>query len=214
MSKKYKYILFDWDGTLAKTLDVWLNGEREMLVKYDINVPDNEIIKSFGDWEFAIKFGLDKDKNDQFIKELVTLVDEKLKSVELYSEAINTLHKIKNSGVKIGLVTTAKRKTIDEQNERFGIYKIFDTVIAGEDVTKHKPDPEVVYKAMESINATKQNTLIVGDNAKDIIAGKNAGIDTCLFYPEENEKFYKKEDLLKEKPNYNIRNLIEILGLI
>lgn len=212
--KKYKYILFDWDGTLAKTLDVWLNGEREMLVRYGINIPDNEIIKSFGDWEFAMKFGLDKDKNDQFIKELITLVDEKLKSVELYPEAIDTLHKIKSSGVKIGLVTTAKRKTVDEQDKRFGIYKIFDTVVAKEDVTNHKPDPEVVFKAMNEISANPDETLIVGDNVKDILSGKNAGIDACLFYPNENKKFYQEEDLLKEKPTHVIKDLNEILQFI
>ena len=213
-SKKYKYILFDWDGTLAKTLDIWLDSEREMLVRYNLEVPDSEIVKSFGDWNFAMKFGLDKESNDVLIKELVELVDEKLGNVELYTNGLEVLNKLKDNGVKLALVTTAKRITIDEQDKRFSIYNVFDCVVTAEDVKKHKPDPEVVFNAMEKIKANPDETLIVGDNVKDNIAGKNAGIDTCLFYPKENEKFYKKEDLLKEKPKLFITNLPELLNMV
>ena len=42
--KEYKYILLDWDGNLAKTLDVWLVAIRTFLLNNDIRLPDIEIL--------------------------------------------------------------------------------------------------------------------------------------------------------------------------
>lgn len=44
----YKYILLDWDGNLARTLDIWLRACREVLARRGIQKTDIEIAESFG----------------------------------------------------------------------------------------------------------------------------------------------------------------------
>lgn len=45
--KKYEYILLDWDGNLAKTLDVWLVAWRTVLNENGYFPSDEEITANF-----------------------------------------------------------------------------------------------------------------------------------------------------------------------
>ena len=209
---KYKYILFDWDGCLAKTLDLWFWAEKDLLKKYGIEVSDENIVKSFGDWEFGKKLGI-KD-NDKFIKELVEDVDERLKSVELYDNTIVLLEKLKTNNTKLAVVTTSKKISIFLALEKYKMHDYFDVVLTAEDVAKHKPDPEVVYKAMELLDAKKEETLIIGDGPKDVAAGKAAGITTVSFYPKDNERFYSENDIKSFGADFVIKDLLDLVKIV
>lgn len=212
MNKSYKYILFDWDGCLAKTLDIWFFSAKELLIKENIKFVDSQISSGFGDWEFAKKLGvLD---NDAFNKELVSIVNEKLKSVELYSGAVEVLTKIKDKGKKIALVTTGIKLSVLPALDKYNLRKYFDVILTAEDVTKHKPDPEIICKAMELLGAIKEETLIVGDGPKDIDAGKATGITTVSFYPKDNERYYSESDIKSYGADFVINELIELLKII
>ena len=42
-----------------------------------------------------------------------------------------------------------------------------------------KPDPTLLHKLMERMNATRENTLFVGDSNVDIRTAKNGGLPGC-----------------------------------
>jgi HAD superfamily hydrolase (TIGR01509 family) len=212
MNKKYKYVLFDWDGCLAKTLDIWFWVEKDMLNKYGINPTDTELIKSFGDWEFGKKMGI-KD-NDKFIRELLIDVDVRLKEVKLYGNVVDVLERLKVLGVKMGIVTTSKRESLSIALEKYNLNNFFSVILAAEDVVKHKPDPEVVNKAMTILNAENEKTLIIGDGPKDIVAGKAAGITTVSFYPKDNERYYSEDDIKSYGADFVIKDLLELLKVV
>lgn len=46
--KTYKYILLDWDGNLARTLDIWLEACRSVVNKRGVFPTDEQIGASFG----------------------------------------------------------------------------------------------------------------------------------------------------------------------
>lgn len=209
---KYKYILFDWDGTLGKTLDVWFNQIQKKLNKRKIFPSGDQIVKGFGDWEFGVKMGVTD--NDLFIKELVKDVNEELKNVELYNRVVDILIKFREYELKTALVTSSVRSSIVPALEKYNLLNNFDAILTGEDVKKHKPDPEMLFKAMEILGAKKEETLIVGDGPKDIDAGKNAGITTVCFYPRENEKFYSEEDIKSFNADFVIHDLLGLLEIV
>ena len=66
---------------------------------------------------------------------------------------------------------------------------------------------------MERFGSDPKDTIIVGDSDKDVLAGKNAGIDSAIVYPKINERFYKKEDLLKLEPTYFFNEYTDIAKL-
>ena len=64
--KQYQYYLFDWDGNLAQTLEVWLTAIRASLDKRNIQVSDEEIGLSFGNFENTFKSWSQDDPEEAF----------------------------------------------------------------------------------------------------------------------------------------------------
>lgn len=209
---KFEYILFDWDGCLAKTLDIWFFAAKELLLKNGNQVKDEQIINGFGNWNFAIDLGITD--NESFVKELIFLADEKMKNVQLYNNVDKVLATLKNKGAKIALVTTAVKDSVIPVLEKYNLNKYFDVILTAEDVKKHKPNPEMVIKAINLLDADKSKTIIIGDSSKDIAAGNAAGINTVAFYPKENEMFYSLDMINSYKSDYVIDHLLDLLKVV
>ena len=58
------------------------------------------------------------------------------------------------------------------------IYDKIDYFLGREDLRKWKPDPEGLLKIKDHYNINEKEMIYIGDLDKDILAGKNAGIDT------------------------------------
>ena len=57
----------------------------------------------------------------------------------------------------------------------------------------------------------KRKMLIIGDELdKDIKGGNDNKIDSCWFHRKEDTKEGIKENIEKYKPNYEIKNLIDL----
>jgi phosphoglycolate phosphatase len=60
-----------------------------------------------------------------------------------------------------------------------GIEGRFSIILGGDSIQKRKPDPESLIKAMDFCRSLPSETVMVGDSAVDIRAGKAAGTTTC-----------------------------------
>lgn len=213
----YKWILFDWDGCLAMTLDLWLRVYRQVASEFDVdtsNLPDKKFVEiSFGKWAQGFEELGVKDY-DKAYERAIELFKAGTKELELYPGAVALLEELADKGKKMALLTSSYLDWIQEPISRFKLEKYFDVILAKDDVVKGKPDPEIIDKAINLLGATKKQSLIVGDSDKDLEAGNNAGVDACLYYPKSNQKFYTKDFLLKDKPKYVIRNLSELVGIV
>lgn len=211
--RKYKYLLFDWDGCLAQTLQIWLGAYKEVFAKFSLYPKEKEITeKVFGDWTGATKLGI---KNmDLFTKETLKIVNKKLPNVALYEYAEEALISFKTKGKKLALLTTSKRSSIHPALKNRKLIDFFDTILTDEDVDKHKPHPEIIEKALSRLKGQKERAVIIGDSAHDLGAAKNAGIDSILFYPDNHKIFYDFEFLKKQDPTYTISHFRELASLI
>lgn len=82
--------------------------------------------------------------------------------------------------------------------------------IGKEDVEYVKPDPESLLKALKFLEGGAEESIMIGDNGKDVLAGRAAGMDTCLYFPNKYEEFYSKETQHGWKATYVITDLSEI----
>ena len=211
----YKYILLDWDGCLAKTHDLWLQVYKKILKERNLAIPeDREIIKrSFGLWVKGLEnLGvLDSEVAfDHAWKE----VEKRYSGVELYNGVLDLLENLKKRDKKLGLLTSSIRKVVADALDRRHLKKYFDAFVARDDVKNGKPDPEQIYKSLEILGGKKDEALIMGDSYHDIRAGKSAGVTTVCYYPKDNFKFYTKDDIEKEKPDFVISDLLELVRIV
>jgi len=55
----------------------------------------------------------------------------------------------------------------------------FAYVVGGDNGYGLKPEPGMLMKVMETLNVTREHTVLVGDSTNDIKGGHNAGIRVC-----------------------------------
>ncbi|MGB3945569.1 MAG: HAD-IA family hydrolase [Candidatus Saccharimonadales bacterium] len=211
--KKYDYILLDWDGNLAKTLDVWLDACRAPLEKRGIHVTDEQIGASFGQFiPHMIEWGVTDP--EVAMEEADQIAKKVLPEVDLYPDALFVLNELHEAGKQLALITTSPHENVEHLLEKHGIKELFDVVIAGDDVEHHKPHPEPLEAALNALGGTKELAVMIGDSDKDLGAAHNFDIDSILFYPDEHRKFYDLEKLLALKPTYVVDDFRNILDVI
>jgi pyrophosphatase PpaX len=211
--KRYTYILFDWDGTIGKTLDIWSNALKDTLSKYGHSFDQTKI---GADYElFRTRFRhLGQQTVDDIIEEALASSKRNIPSVELYEQSVEVLTMLHENNRKLGLVTTSVHNDIDPLLENFSMRQLFDVVVCGDDVIKQKPDAEPILAAVELLGAIKSATIMVGDSGKDIIASQNAGVDSILFYPPEHRNFHDIQYLKSLEPTYSVKELREIIDIV
>ncbi|HHY97097.1 MAG TPA: HAD-IA family hydrolase, partial [Acholeplasma sp.] len=91
------------------------------------------------------------------------------------------------------------------QNE---LLEYFDVIIGMEEVNQHKPHPEPILTAIDALGISKNNTTYIGDHPNDILAAKNAGVESIGVAWSSHY-----EDLLGQKPDAVIETLDNLLHL-
>jgi phosphoglycolate phosphatase-like HAD superfamily hydrolase len=222
-SGQYAYVFFDWDGCLADTLGIWMELYKASLSKRGIRADEQAIVRElFNDWSGPERFGVAD--VEAFGQEIIRELEQRVAQVRLNPHARWTLERLQGLNKKSAVLTGSKRSFVKPVLAREGIEALVDLIVALEDVTYHKPHSEAVEKALQLLDratapgesgSRQGRAIMVGDSTKDIEMGKNASIDTVLYFPEANRRFYDPEWLLSCQPHFVIRDfreLIDILG--
>jgi HAD superfamily hydrolase (TIGR01509 family) len=207
--KKYQYILLDWDGNLARTLDIWLAALKVPLEKRGHSFSDEQIGANFTAFKERME-ALGIADVDAMITEADKIATREVPNVELYPDALTTLESLRKAHKHIALVTTSRHEQIDPLLEKYHLQSLFDLVVCGDDVTHHKPHPEAIQKALELFGAAKSEAIMVGDSSSDISGAINAGVDSALFFPPEHAKFFDIEELKQLQPTYIMQDFREL----
>jgi HAD superfamily hydrolase (TIGR01509 family) len=211
--KTYEYILFDWDGCLAMTLDIWIESFKEVFAEYKLYPSDQEITTiAFLNWEGPRQLGITD--TELFKTKMKQRVSEKSNGVLLYDGVVETLKKLKAKNKKLALLTTSLEDLISPALEQYELRLYFDTILTAESVTMHKPDPQVIELAITHLKGNKESAIMIGDSVSDLGAAKNAGIDSILFYPKHNERFYTMDALNAYSPTYIVTAFTKILDIV
>ena len=120
-----------------------------------------------------------------------------------------TLKELRELGIHVGVVTSKRKDVADFGLQEFGLDKYCELLIDCNAVTKYKPDPEGIIKAMSYFNVLPNETLMVGDSKSDMLAGINAKCDTIAVDYSIKGEFYKDLNV-----NYVISELSEIIKII
>lgn len=211
--KKYDTILFDWDGSLADTLSIWLTNYISLFKEFDIKITRQEIItKVFGNWDGPAIFGVTN--LDKFNSKLLQETTKLLTRVIVSDQVKQILKFLKNNSIKTALVTSSSITAVSPALKNNQIEQYFDVILTAEDVDRHKPDPQVLLLAMQKMNSAPQKTLMVGDSKNDILAAQNANIDGAAFFPDFNNLFYSDKFYQEINPTHIIKDILELKKLV
>ncbi len=121
------------------------------------------------------------------------------------------LSELENRGIPWGVVTNQMEFLSIPILEKAGWLSTVSAVICGDTVSRGKPHPDPVLAACNTIGIEPENVLMVGDDRRDVEAGKSAGCSTAFalygYADQESHSDFVENTALINKPE-------EVLGLL
>ncbi|CAM3179536.1 pyrophosphatase PpaX [Filibacter tadaridae] len=212
MAKPITTLLFDFDGTLLDTNELIIQTFQHVLGNhYPGKYERIDILKFLGPTLQESFDSINPAKTADLIAEYrawnSSMHDELASEFDGVSETLNLL---KVAGVKMAVVSTKRKDMVMRGIHLINAEGIFDEVICMDDVAKTKPDPEPILLALERLGATKEESLMIGDNYHDIEGGQNAGVRTAgVAWSAKGESF-----LQSYKPDYMLQHISDLLEIV
>lgn len=213
-----KLIIFDVDGTLMDSeQDVFICFNHILKSNMDFEITREKFQKMAGlSLEKVFEGVLSEDKKHLSIeltkKYRQYYIDEKhfLDTTTLFDGVKETISFLKKQGFIMVIASSKPKRALDYMVNHFKLTE-FDLVLGtGESNFKHKPNPEIINYTLDRFNISKKDAIIVGDSQADVLAGKNANIDTvALTYGYDT-----KENLMKFNPTYIIDKFDSLIKII
>lgn len=152
----------------------------------------------------SLKDVLNKFKVSLDVDELSELIIEYWKKPIIFPETKQFLSKI---NIPICLLSNIDNQELQSALSHIGLS--FNYIVTSEDCKAYKPRQEMFDFALSKLNLDSQEVLHIGDSfSADVIGAKNSGIQVAWI----NRK--NKPSRNGIEPEYNLRDLIELLSLI
>ena len=209
-----KNIIFDWDGTLLRTLDLWLESFQVAFEKRDLQFEPAEIVAEFFQDHHKVPERHPDLDFPTISKECFEYVHQAVSSAALYDGAAETLLALKSEQTAISLVSSSPRKVLEAGLGSHRFKEDFLSVIAGDDGFGHKPSPLPFEETLSRMGVNAAETLVIGDSHVDILAGKAVGCQTCLFLPEQNALFHDVARLRSQNADFEISRMPDLIRLL
>ena len=211
---KIDLLLFDIDGTILDSSEDIVEAANITLEKFGYNKQTkSQIIGCVGNGLDAFMGCMVKKATPALLKKFQITFSQVLeyqndKNAIVYDGVKDVLSFFKHK--KKGIITNRSHSFVMSTLKNTGLCKFFD-FISGVDVKeKVKPSPLAIENALKFFKIKKNKTMMIGDMNIDIQAGKNAGVYTCAV----SYGLGSKKDLLKEKPDFFIDNIMELKKII
>jgi HAD superfamily hydrolase (TIGR01509 family) len=197
--------LFDLDGTLVLTEDIYFDVWQTILSTWNIHLT-HEIFR-----------GYIQGNNDKYVLSTLlynvsitleelssqkdTLFIEKIEKLKVIEGAVEFLAKVYAKGYKMCIVTNCNRKVAVKIMEQTGLGKWMDFLITSEDCGRGKPDPEPYWKAISRYHGIgKEQCFILEDSKSGLLSAKSVAPRGVVGI----ETIYSTADMRKHGADWSI----------
>lgn len=190
-SKKYKALLFDFDGTLVDSEPMHYQAISEGLAVYDkkfVSVQEHKKLYRGTSMHYAISKEVERHNlNESLVDELKTIINKNLKKIMEEKGLFPTkgvlelIKKAKNKGIKLAIVSGSLTDFIEYTLDKSKIPNFFDEVIGVDRFIEPKPNPAGFLLAAKLLNVDPSECLVFEDAPNGILAAQNAGMDVIVI---------------------------------
>ena len=181
-----KAALFDLDGTLVNSVDDLGRATDYVLESYSISPKwtKEDYLSFVGNGaKKLLDRAFEHKLSEQELNKALDLFRKKYNEILLdnafvYDGIKDALDKIKEMGVKLGVVTNKPHESAVKMVETLFGKDYFDVVVGATEDKPKKPDPYMPRTALESLGVSADDAIFFGDSDVDIYTAKNAGIES------------------------------------
>lgn len=198
------------DGTLIDSIGVWNETDRRLHVELTGAEPDMTALQAFRDdalrrfrgeenpylrYGAALKARYHTALSAREIYERrYAIAQDLLERVDYKPGADRLLWALKSAGLRLFLVTTTRRRTIETyrtKNENImkkaPLDALFEHVYTCEDAKHIKPDPEIYFTLFRDTGLGPEDCVVFEDSLTGVRAAKDAGLFTVAVYDKYSD---------------------------
>ena len=199
--------LFDLDGTLVNTDDIYYGVWETILKKYNICLTP-EIFKKYihGNSDTHVIKMLIPFSTENISELKDTLFMENIQGIKII-EGVNTFMKyLTEMGHKCSIVTNCNRRVAEKIALHCGFNKCIDFIIAGDECSSPKPSPDPYLMAIRKYNTTSDRCIIIEDSTSGLLSGRLANPNFLIGITTN----YSHDELIANGATNTIDNYMDI----
>jgi len=194
MSRSFRAVLFDLDGTLLHTAPDLAAAANRMLGELGLPPRAPEVLATFIGKGLpalvhrALAGTLDGLAEQALFERALPIfercyAEESGRRAEPYPGVVDGLERMQVLGLPLGCVTNKAGRFTQDLLDRTGLARFFRCVVSGDTLARKKPDPLPILHACERLGAEARGTLVIGDSLNDVQAARAAGCPVwCVPY--------------------------------
>jgi HAD superfamily hydrolase (TIGR01509 family) len=188
------------DGVIVDGMPYHIKSWKDALSTIDIYASDLDIYLMEGmtgreTMEVFVKkseISISDETADKIIK-LKRKIFNDIFTVKLIKGIKDLLLELKDRQYNLALVTGTRLEVVKKVLQ-VGLENIFEVIVAGEMVNKGKPDPEPYLKAVDELNATKEDCIVIENAPAGITSAKSAGLTCFAVQTSLSEEYLQDAD--------------------
>ncbi len=175
---KVKSVLFDWDGTLLDSFPAGYHASVTVLRHFGIEIDRARFLETYSpNWYESYRL-LGVPETEWDTADRLWRRTYRQQTSELFPFAAETLERLRQAGLSLGLVTSGDSERVRSEIDRFRLRGLFSAVVCFEDTHEKKPHPAPLERGLEKLSASAAEAVYVGDRPEDIHMGQTAGTFT------------------------------------
>lgn len=193
-NKVYKYIIWDWNGTIFNDTGFCVEIMNGILTKHSLPLLTVESYKQVFDFpvkDYYQKLGFDFEKEPFEIvgTEFIQQYNNKHFSCNLHEGIADLLLKLNDKKYKQFVLSAREKTKLAEDLKQYGIYRLFID-IAGLNDHYANGKVEIGKKMMRTHRIEAKSSLLIGDTLHDAEVAAELNID-CLLIANGHQTYEK-----------------------
>ena len=212
--KEFKGAIFDLDGTIIDSMDVWETIDIKFFEKRNITMPNDYIEKiNSMSFEEVAKYTIERFNLNESVDSLIKEWNDM--AIYVYSNNIKLkpnvkeyLVKLKKHDIKIGLATSSPKELYEPVLKNNKVYDYFDTFTSVDDVKRDKNYPDIYLYTAKKLGLYPNECIIFEDILIAINTAKESNFKAIGVYDKSS---YNDLDKIKVKSDKFIYDFKELL---
>jgi len=207
---KYRSLIFDFDGTLADTLEEVLKIYNEMSPQYNLRkIQDDEVhsLRHMKIADFLDHLAVPRRLVPILLYKGTQTLKSRIHNLPLIEGMADILPKLRSQSQHFGILTSNSTENVQLFLKHHGMDELFTFISS---TTKLTGKAKHLRSIRRTFSIETENIIYIGDEIRDVKAAKKAGVPVAAV----GWGFNSPESLVGENPNFIFHQPSELQTLV
>ncbi|MEL0641992.1 HAD-IA family hydrolase [Pseudoalteromonas aliena] len=178
--KKYKLVIFDWDGTVMDSVSKIVNCIRQSASSLNITPPSDDAIKNIIGLSLEraidVLFPEQIEQHNALVEGYKHQYHIDMTPTPVFDGVASVLSALQEQGIILAVATGKGRDGLERLLDQSQLRHFFSATRTSNDALS-KPSPDMLYQLLQELGVSADDAVMIGDTKIDMAMGKAANMD-------------------------------------